>query len=135
MTKLTKNFSREEFACKDGCGYADISLELVKMLQAIRDFCGFPLIVNSGCRCGKHNKKIGGKVNSAHLKGLAVDIKAGKSQTRYFILKGAINIGFQRIGIYPTFIHLDIDFGKPQGVIWTKNKEFDCPSGLLGFDR
>ena len=120
MTKLTKNFSREELACKDKCGFDDISLELVKKLQAVRNFCGFPLVALSGCRCEKHNKKVGGKINSAHLKGLAVDIKALTSQTRFFIIKGAINNGFQRIGVYPTFIHLDIDLQKPQGTLFLK---------------
>lgn len=93
------------------------------MLQVVRDLCGFSLIISSGCRCKNHNKKVGGKIHSAHLKGWAVDIKAKKSQTRYFIIKNAIKVGFQRIGLYPTFIHLDIDPDKPQGVIWMGGKD------------
>ena len=123
MGDLTKHFFKKEFACKCGCGYGDISVELVKKLQAIRDFCGFPLVINSGCRCVRYNKKVGGKVNSAHTRGLATDIKAIASQTKFTIIKGAIQSGFQRIGIYPQFIHLDIDPEKPQGVIWVGGKD------------
>ena len=74
MGDLTKNFSRSEFACKCGCGFDDIDLELVGILQSVRLFLGVPLHVNSGCRCEEHNKKVGGVANSWHTKGKAADI-------------------------------------------------------------
>jgi len=117
---ITRNFSRREFACKCGCGFDDISLKLVEKLQKVRDLCGFPLTVNSGCRCELHNKRVGGRVNSAHLTGKAVDIAVKNSWERYFILDAALRAKFSRIGIYETYVHLDIDTLKPQRVLWLK---------------
>ena len=38
--QLTKNFKRSEFACKCGCGFDDIDLKLVNIIQIIRDEVG-----------------------------------------------------------------------------------------------
>ena len=73
MGDVTENFSREEFACKCGCGFTSIHIGLVHRLQLVRDMTRVPLKVLSGCRCSKHNEKEGGKPESYHLKGLATD--------------------------------------------------------------
>lgn len=68
------HFKKQEFACKCGCGYDNINLKVVKVLEDIRaHFGGKPLIVTSGCRCIKHNNKVGGIKGSKHLEGLACD--------------------------------------------------------------
>lgn len=76
--KLTKNFSKHEFDSKDGAEMPDEVLECVKRLanylQVIRDFVEVPVNVNSGYRSPEHNKSVGGKENSYHLKGMAADI-------------------------------------------------------------
>ena len=41
----------------------------------IREKDGKPIIITSGYRCQELNKKVGGKSNSFHLKGLAADLK------------------------------------------------------------
>lgn len=76
MGDLTKNFSRHEFACHCGCGFDDIDLDLVEILQRLRDWAGVPLQVTSGCRCERHNKRVGGVANSWHTKGKAADVTA-----------------------------------------------------------
>ena len=43
-------------------------------LQPIRDAYGKPIKVSSGYRCLKLNEKVGGAVNSQHIKGEAADI-------------------------------------------------------------
>lgn len=117
MGDLTKNFSRKEFACPC-CGKDDISLTLVETLQFIRDKAG-PLHINSGVRCPAHNKSIGGKPKSSHLKGLAVDIRCKASTKRFKILRAVFSLLiFPRIGPGPGFIHLDIDPDKAQWVCW-----------------
>ena len=73
MGDITQNFSQWEFACKCKCGYDNIDERLVNRLQVIRDMAGIPIKINSGCRCEKHNKKVGGAPNSYHLQGLAAD--------------------------------------------------------------
>lgn len=73
MGDMTRNFSKHEFACKCGCGFDDIDPKLVETLQEIREFWGKPIHITSGCRCAKHNKNVGGKATSPHLKGAAAD--------------------------------------------------------------
>ena len=74
MGDLSKNFNREEFACKCGCGHDNVSPVLVNLLQEIRDYIDRAVHVHSGCRCEAHNKAVGGVSNSAHITGEAADI-------------------------------------------------------------
>ena len=112
MGDIGKYFNRKEFGCPDGCGFDNISQELVDMLDDIREEMNEPMIINSGCRCKKYNKKIGGASNSAHLRGLAVDIHAiGDHRAR---LLPIIEEHFIRRGYGKTFVHIDIDDSLPQ---------------------
>ena len=47
----------------------------IERLDEIREKYGKPIIITSGYRCKELNKKVGGKSNSFHLKGLAADLK------------------------------------------------------------
>ena len=47
----------------------------MERLDEIREKYGKPIIITSGYRCQELNKKVGGKSNSFHLKGLAADLK------------------------------------------------------------
>lgn len=71
--KLTDNFTKEEFACRCGCGLKSIDEGLVHRLQVCRDIIGESIEVLSGCRCQKHNEVVGGELKSYHLKGDAAD--------------------------------------------------------------
>jgi len=88
-------------------------------LDEARERAGIPFIINSGYRTPEHNAKIGGKPNSSHLKGLAVDISVTNSRQRFIILNALLDVGFTRIGIADTFIHVDLDSEKSKEVIWT----------------
>jgi uncharacterized protein YcbK (DUF882 family) len=85
MGDLSKNFSRREFACKCGCGFDKIDQRLVNLVQEIRDEFGQPVYIESGCRCPKHNRKVGGVWNSGHTTGEAADIRVGWSRSYYVI--------------------------------------------------
>lgn len=74
MNHNTKNFKVKEFACKCGCGFDSVDQKVIDMCQKIRDKLGVPVKINSGCRCAKHNQKVGGVKNSQHTLGLAADI-------------------------------------------------------------
>ena len=119
--KLTKHFNKEQFTCKCGCGYNNISLQLVDMLQQARSNLNIPFIITSGCRCVKHNNKEGGVSNSSHLYGLAVDIQYTSLRNLYSMIHMLLNAGFKRIGINfkQHFIHVDIDYKKPYPCIYT----------------
>ncbi len=89
--------------------------------------CGFKWHITSGARNPKHNKKVGGVSNSAHVYNAkrdgagvwAADISAPNSWRRYVIVAIAIRNGIKRIGIGKTFVHLDDDKTKPKPVMWT----------------
>lgn len=112
------NFFRpEEFACRCGCGRADISPELVAKLNAIRGlFVRAPMIVNCGVRCEGHNAAVGGSRTSSHMTGFAVDIHAPGGGLKRRIVEGAVSQGIRQIGVYKTFLHLSDDPGKPENV-------------------
>ncbi len=117
MGDLTQHFSRAEFACRDGCGYDGISLDLVNRLQVARRLANLPFLVNSGCRCVHHNIVVGGVRDSAHLTGLAADIACRSSRTRYWVLLGLYGAGFTRLTLYHSWVHVDIDRSKDQDVL------------------
>lgn len=73
LEKITPNFSKKEFACKCGCGFAEINIALVNRLQVVRDIVGLPIRMLSGCRCKKHNEEVGGAKESQHALGNAGD--------------------------------------------------------------
>lgn len=117
IMKLTKNFNLEEFACKDGTQvptrYLENCRELAENLQVLRDSLGVPLVVLSGFRTVKHNKKIGGAPASFHLTASAADLKAGTIPTYKIymrILKLMAEGKMKKGGLkcYPTWVHYDI---------------------------
>jgi len=115
-----KYFKLEEFESPDVPGSGEMmDLLLLEQLDLCRDICGFPLIINSGYRSVEHNEKVGGKKNSSHLLGLAVDIHCTDSRKRYILIDALLAAGFTRIGLADTYIHTDVDPEKSQCVIWT----------------
>ena len=96
----------------------NMNKEFLFVLDEAREFAGIPFIINSAYRSPDHPLSIKNP-SSSHIKGLAVDIKATDSITRFKIVKALIEVGFTRIGIADTFIHVDLDFDKTQNVIWT----------------
>lgn len=117
-------FSYDEFdsPLQEGSGQL-MSNELISMLDHARDLAGVEFKITSGYRIEAdidRLKKAGYKVSSksSHLKGLAADIACNNS-TRYNILESLLKVGFNRIGIGSTFIHVDIDLDKPPFTIWT----------------
>ncbi|MDB9967635.1 D-Ala-D-Ala carboxypeptidase family metallohydrolase [Gammaproteobacteria bacterium] len=115
-----KYFTYEEFDSPDFLGSGElVSNELISMLDVARKKYGKSMAINSGYRTIENNAKVGGKPTSSHLKGLAADISCTNSTDR-FLLEGILReVGFTRIGIGNSFIHVDIDKDKAQKVLWT----------------
>jgi len=92
--------------------------ELVIKLDQARELAGVPFKITSGFRTVQHNAEVGGAEGSSHTLGVAADILADTNEKRFKILKGMLDAGFTRLGIYKTHIHCDVDTAKPQGVCW-----------------
>ena len=109
MSDLSEHFSRSEFACRCGCGFDSISPELITVLEDVRMHFGAPVKINSGCRCEKHNAKVGGVPNSQHVQGIAADIVViGINTNRvadYLERKYPDRYG---VGRYSSFTHIDV---------------------------
>jgi uncharacterized protein YcbK (DUF882 family) len=110
-------FKEEEFNCPC-CGINNMDKELLDILDKARDIAGVSFNITSGYRCSKHNKEVGGSNTSSHLLGLAVDISATNSTSRFKIIKSLLDVGIRRVGIAKTFIHCDIDASKAPEVAW-----------------
>ena len=111
-------FKIEDFACRCGCGKNNVPPGFIDKLDCARVNAGVPFKLNRGCSCLKHNRRLGSKDTSSHVKGIAVDIEARSSVRRYWIIFGLIVAGFTRIGIGRTFIHADSDPNKAKEVVW-----------------
>ena len=109
-------FKRSEFACKCGCGFATVDVELLSLLTEIRVYFNAPVIINSGCRCLEHNTNIGGSDGSKHMLGIAADIVVkGVSSIDVYTFIG-FNVGNKYgLGSYNTFTHIDV---RPDKARW-----------------
>ncbi len=96
--------------------------QLIFMLQQLEARTGYPIFnwINSGARSPSHNSKVGGVSNSSHKMPTckAVDIKAQTTFIRNHLVSVARDVGFKRIGVGRTFVHLDTDDMKSQYVAW-----------------
>jgi len=96
--------------------------QLIFMLQQLEARTGYPILewINSGARSPAHNTKVGGVSNSSHKMPTckAVDIKTSTKFIRNQLISVARDVGFKRIGVGRTFVHLDTDDMKSQYVAW-----------------
>lgn len=72
--QISAHFRVREFASKDGADALFIDDKLVRLLEFIRDYFGWPVTITSAYRSPTHNKKVGNSLNSQHVKGTAADI-------------------------------------------------------------
>ena len=108
-----KWFKEQELACKC-CGqlppFARENIEALVcvVIDPAREKLGSPIVVNSGYRCPKHNKEVGGATNSQHLLGQAADIRFQVSGFKIQDLAKAIveNGKYDQLILYPTFVHV-----------------------------
>ena len=97
---------------------SNMDINFLAKLDEAREYANIAFIINSAYRSPEHPLSIKNPTSS-HIKGLAVDISVKDSRQRFLILDALIAVGFSRIGIAGTFIHVDLDLDKSQNVIWT----------------
>ena len=118
MSKISKNFTWEEFTASDTAkrygilnqitdwDVRDNIIALVEnVLQPLRDAYGKPITINSGYRCAELNKKVGGVATSQHTKGQAADCGCD-DPLAFARLIIELGLPFDQMGLYPTFVHL-----------------------------
>lgn len=91
--------------------------ELVKKLDDARGIAGIPFKITSGFRSVQKNIDVGGKLNSAHLTGEAVDLACSTSSNRWKMLNALLKVGFNRLEVAKAHIHADISKTLPQNII------------------
>lgn len=113
---MTKNFSLHEFMCKDGTQVPKELMpnvqRLAQNLQVLRDFLGEPLHILSAYRTPEHNRKVGGRPNSLHLRALAADLTCSSKSPRqlHTIIERLISerkMAQGGLGLYKGFVHYD----------------------------
>lgn len=137
-TPVTKHFTVEEFACKDGTAYPvngtdddpgdwlhERLLPLCQSLEVIREAAGdLPLIIDSGYRtiaydtrlynASAKNGLVAPPQGSLHPKGKAADITHSKlSPSELHTLVGQLIANGKLpliggMGLYPNFLHVDV---------------------------
>lgn len=119
MKITAKYFNESEFrACVPSCSLQDMRQSTMNRLDAARELAGIPFVLNSAYRSLAWEKQRGRSGTSSHTKGCAVDIRCNTSANRMKIIRACLALGFTRIGIGKTYIHVDDDETKPQNVMW-----------------
>ena len=109
MGDISEHFNRSEFACKCGCGFNTVDVELIYILELVRSKFRKPVKINSGNRCEEHNIKVGGSPNSQHLFSKAADIVVEDTEPwRVYNYLNRTFIKMYGLGFYGTFIHIDV---------------------------
>lgn len=119
-------FVFSEFDSPDmlGSGLRRMNLYFLSRLSEARQLADAPFVITSGYRTPQYNEKLeskGYKVsrNSAHLRGVAADISTPTPRMRHKIVSSLLEVGFNRLGIGPNFVHVDMDLTKTPNLIWT----------------
>ena len=116
-----RHFEIEEFDSPDLANSGgQMKIKFLQMIDECRERAGIAFQVNSGYRTRSQNESVGGVSDSAHTRGRAADISAGNMDKKIRIVRAARSVGFNRFGIYDTFIHLDCDPAKSPNVAWNK---------------
>lgn len=112
-------FAEAEFRrCSPACSLQDMEQNFMDLLDKVRRRAGIPLVISCAFRSREWDLARGRSGNSAHTKGLGIDIVANSSATRMKIVSAALDVGIRRIGIGKGFVHLDIDESLPCDVMW-----------------
>ena len=122
----SEHFSFTEVACRCngrylGCQRIWQKRAAFQMMEKYRAYSGNPLHVVSACRCGRHNKAVGGSPTSRHLVGLACDVAPRFTTTVVASWKVATNIGYSPSS--GRVVHIDL------GDRGSKNNPITYPDG------
>jgi hypothetical protein len=107
---VTPHFKLGELVCPC-CGELiedDLFTRHMAKLEETRILAAFPIVVNSGHRCEKHNAEVNGAPESMHLR-FATDVRpaSGDVHELKVMYRIALTQNWGGIGVYYGRIHLD----------------------------
>lgn len=116
--KDVEHFKPADFKCRCGrCDGLEMSLEVIRKLDQVASLVGLPIQVLHGAVCPKAGTSGPSQWAIEHYpdfdthKCYAVDVRCpsnGKAQVfRYKFIKAAIEVGFHRIEVGKSYIHVD----------------------------
>lgn len=93
--------------------------DLCFKLDRARELFDAPIVLTCGYRSPDHNAAIGGVPESAHTKGMAVDIRAPQDAAMREKLMWSLGAaGFRRVETALRHFHVDVDSTKPTPCFW-----------------
>lgn len=116
---------KQDAAPKDGKPAADMDTEPApftpndQVAQYLEHHLGFPVVIHSGYRDPKHNRKVGGAEHSQHMKGEAWDFSpqgVSIAQAARQIIDSGME--FDQLEITPTHLHISFDPANRHSVIY-----------------
>lgn len=116
-----RHFRESEFRrCNPPCSLQDMRQDFMDTLDRVREKAGIPLVLNSAYRSKAWELSKGRTGDGAHTLRVAVDIRANNNANKYKIIKAALECGVTRIGVYASWVHIDIGdrYGKTPQVVW-----------------
>lgn len=121
MGKISEHYKREEFQCKCNCGFNAVDFELLEVMEKIRKYWGRPVLVHCADRCLQHNRSVGSKDTSKHVRGLACDfhIEEISHINVYNHLEKMFHDKYG-IGVYDWGVHIDV---RPDKARWDERTE------------
>lgn len=109
-------FTPAELACK-GTGALMIFVPALVAYNRLREIALGPHSPSSAYRSPSHNRAEGGGKRSRHLAGAAFDIpRRAFGASEEVVLNAARALGFNGVGLYSTFVHLDF---RARPAFWT----------------
>ena len=122
--KVSEHFKLREFKCNDNSRVVVLNSELVAVLEMARRHFGKAIKINSGYRTVAYNSTLkNSSPNSQHTHGNAADIVVTDVKPidvyRYFNMSYPDTYG---VGIYITFVHIDVRPNKARWDCRTKEK-------------
>jgi len=119
--QITPHFRHNELCCKccDKLIIDDLLYRTMNRIEKIREAVGFRLVINSGHRCVRHNREVGGQPNSWHLR-FAADVRPEDPENltdfcNAILLMNYDHKLFNGVGWYWSFVHLDC---RPNPFTW-----------------
>ena len=142
--KLTKHFTLEEFTFSETAARQNIDntpdaktianlRRVATVLEQVRSIVNRPIMISSGYRSPEVNKAVGGSTNSAHMLGLAADIRAAGMTPRE--LADAIKhygVTFDQLILeYDRWVHIGLSEEEPRNQVLTIRSGTGYMQGLV----